>query len=56
MNYFEARLPVIDAWQTWLSLNAIEDLDYKISCDHGQVTLEFFDWERAEEFAQEFGL
>lgn len=45
-----------DAWHQWLAINAVEDLEYQTVYKNEQVSLEFFDWDRAQEFAQEFGL
>jgi hypothetical protein len=45
-----------DAWHSWLAINAILDLDYQVIYKNQQLSLEFFDQDRAEEFAQEFGL
>jgi hypothetical protein len=51
-----ADLVAEDAWHLWLSVNAIEDLEYQVLYKNEQLTLEFFDWDRAQEFAAEFGL
>jgi hypothetical protein len=45
-----------DSWYQWLNLWAIDSLEYSIDLRDNQLSLEFFDWERAQEFAQEFGL
>ncbi len=45
-----------DPWHSWLAINAVEHLDYQIIYKNDQISLEFFDQDRAEEFAQEFGL
>ena len=40
----------------WLTINAIENLDYQTIYKNEQLSLEFFDQDQAEAFAQEFGL
>jgi hypothetical protein len=45
-----------DAWHSWLTINAIENLDYQVIYKNEQLFLEFFDQDHAEAFAQEFGL
>jgi hypothetical protein len=45
-----------DDWHSWLAVNAVENLDYQVIYKNEQVSLKFLDWDRAEEFAQEFGL
>ena len=45
-----------DAWHSWLAVNAIENLDYQVIYKNEQLSLEFFDQDQAEAFAQEFGL
>lgn len=46
-----------DDWNTWCIVNAvIPELEYKIEYSSDQVCIEFFDQDRAQEFAQEFGL
>ncbi len=45
-----------DEWHSWLAVNAIEDLEYHLLYRNDTVILEFFDHDRAQEFAQEFGL
>jgi hypothetical protein len=51
-----AHLVEEDSWHSWLAVNAILDLEYQIIYKNEQVILEFFDMDRAGEFAQEFGL
>lgn len=51
-----ADLVTEDAWHTWLAINAIADLEYQVIYKNEQLILEFFDWDRAQEFALEFGL
>jgi len=45
-----------DSWHSWLAINAVENLDYQVVYRNEQVSLEFFDTDQAEAFAQEFGL
>jgi hypothetical protein len=45
-----------DAWHLWLTINAVENLDYQVIYKNQQLSLEFFDQDQAEAFAQEFGL
>ena len=45
-----------DEWHSWLAVNAIENLDYQTIYKNEQLSLEFFDQDQAEAFAQEFGL
>jgi hypothetical protein len=45
-----------DDWHTWLAVNAVQDLEYQLLYRNDTVIVEFFDQDRAEEFAQEFGL
>lgn len=45
-----------DSWHSWLAVNAIENLEYQVIYKNEQVSLEFFDTDRASEFALEFGL
>jgi hypothetical protein len=45
-----------DAWHAWLAINAVVDLDYQMIYKNEQVSLEFFDLDQAQAFAQEFGL
>jgi len=51
-----ADLVAKDAWHSWLAINAIENLDYQTLYKNEQLILEFFDLDRADEFALEFGL
>jgi hypothetical protein len=51
-----ADLVAEDVWHTWLSINAVLDLDYQVLYKNEQLHLEFFDQDQAEAFAQEFGL
>lgn len=45
-----------DSWHSWLAVNAVVDLEYQLIYKNEQLSLEFFDSDRAEEFALEFGL
>ena len=55
-NLRDRALADNDSWCQWLDCYAIKDLEYSLCIDQNQLTLEFFDWDRAQEFAQEFGL
>jgi hypothetical protein len=45
-----------DSWHSWLAVNAVLDLEYQVIYKNEQLALEFFDTDRADEFALEFGL
>lgn len=45
-----------DSWNTWLVVNAHSGLEYNLAFWEDRVEVEFFDEERSEEFAVEFGL
>ena len=45
-----------DLWHSWLMINALSGLEYQILYWEDRIELEFFDLDRAQEFAQEFGL
>ena len=45
-----------DDWHIWLAINALGGLEYQLLYWSDYIELEFFDHDRAEEFAQEFGL
>ena len=51
-----ADLVTKDEWHSWLAINAVLDIDYQTIYKNEQLILEFFDLDRADEFAQEFGL
>ena len=51
-----ADLVAEDVWHTWLTINAVLDLDYQVLYKNEQLHLEFFDQDQAEAFAVEFGL
>jgi hypothetical protein len=51
-----ADLVTEDLWHSWLAINAVVDLEYQVIYKNEQLSLEFFDSDRAEEFALEFGL
>ena len=51
-----ADLVTEDLWHSWLAINAVVDLEYQLIYKNEQLSLEFFDSDRAEEFALEFGL
>jgi hypothetical protein len=45
-----------DDWHTWLAVNAVQDLEYQLLYRNETVVVEFFEQDRAAEFAQEHGL
>jgi hypothetical protein len=45
-----------DSWHSWLSINALSGLEYQLLYWEDRIEVEFFDLDRAAEFAQEFGL
>jgi hypothetical protein len=45
-----------DDWHIWLAINALGGLEYQLLYWADRIELEFFDHDRADEFAQEFGL
>jgi hypothetical protein len=45
-----------DEWHTWLTTNAQQDLEYQLLYRNETVVVEFFDLDRAAEFALELGL
>jgi hypothetical protein len=45
-----------DSWHSWLAVNAILDLEYQTIYKNQQLAVEFFDLDKAEAFALEFGL
>ena len=45
-----------DEWHTWLAAHAQQDLEYQLLYRNETVVVEFFDLDRAAEFAQELGL
>jgi hypothetical protein len=56
MTYTKLQSQDDGSWHSWLSINCIDCLEYQIASVDDQIVLEFLDWDRAEEFAQEFGL
>ena len=56
MMYTKLQSQDDGSWRTWLEINSLESLEYQIAVDNDHIVLEFLDWDRAEEFAQEFGL
>ena len=51
-----ADLVAEDSWHSWLTENALLDLEYQVIYKNEQLHLEFFDHDKADEFALEFGL
>jgi hypothetical protein len=45
-----------DPWHTWLITSAHSGLEYNLLFWTDRLEVEFYDLDRAEEFAQEFGL
>ena len=45
-----------DSWHSWLSIYAVPGIEYQLVYWEDHVELEFFDLDRSNEFAQEFGL
>lgn len=45
-----------DPWHQWLEINALSGLEYNLIFWEDHIDVEFYDLERAEEFAVEFGL
>ena len=45
-----------DPWHSWLSIYALPSIEYQLVYWEDRVELEFFDLDRNNEFAQEFGL
>jgi len=45
-----------DPWHQWLAINALSGIEYQLLYWEDHIELEFFDQDRAAEFATEFGL
>jgi hypothetical protein len=45
-----------DPWHSWLLTSALSGLEYNLIFWEDRIEVEFYDLERAEEFALEFGL
>lgn len=45
-----------DPWHLWLAVNALSGIEYQLVYWEDRIEVEFFDQDRASEFAQEFGL
>jgi hypothetical protein len=45
-----------DPWHTWLAAHALSAVEYQLLYWEDRIELEFFDQDRADEFALEFGL
>ena len=43
-------------WHAWLSIYAVSQLEFQLLYTPDHVSVEFFDQDRAQEFALEFGL
>jgi hypothetical protein len=46
----------LDSWHQWLSANALSGLEYNLIFWTDRIDVEFFDQDRAQEFALELGL
>jgi len=45
-----------DPWHQWLAAHALTGTEYQLLYWEDRIELEFFDQDRAQEFALEFGL
>ena len=45
-----------DDWHQWLTINALSGLEYQLLYWSDHIELEFYDQDRGDEFAMEFGL
>lgn len=45
-----------DPWWTWLQVHAVSGLEYNLLFWEDHIELEFYDTDRADEFAMEMGL
>ncbi len=45
-----------DPWHSWLLTHALSGVEYNLIFWEDRIDIEFFDDDRAVEFAQEFGL
>ncbi len=45
-----------DPWHQWLAVNALSGIEYQLIYWEDRIEVEFYDVDRAQEFAQEFGL
>ncbi len=43
-------------WHAWLAVNALSAVEYQLLYWPDRIEVEFFDQDRAQEFALEFGL
>ena len=43
-------------WHAWLAAHALSAIEYQLLYWPDHIEVEFYDQDRAEEFAQEFGL
>ena len=45
-----------DPWHIWLAINALSGIEYQLVYWSDHIEVEFYDQDRAAEFALEFGL
>jgi lipopolysaccharide biosynthesis glycosyltransferase len=45
-----------DDWHQWLATHAFSALEYQLIYWEDHIDVEFFDQDRCDEFAQEFGI
>ncbi len=45
-----------DPWHQWLAVHALSGVDYQMIYWEDRIEVEFYDLDRASEFATEFGL
>jgi hypothetical protein len=45
-----------DDWHSWLAINALGGLEYQLLYWETHIELEFFDVDKGQDFALEFGL
>jgi hypothetical protein len=48
--------PSACAWHAWLAINALSAIEYQLRYWPDSIEVEFYDQDRAQEFALEFGL
>ena len=48
--------PSACAWHAWLNVHALSAIEYQLLYHHDHIEVEFYDQDRAQEFALEFGL
>jgi hypothetical protein len=48
--------PSACTWHAWLAINALSAIEYQLLYHPDHIEVEFYDQDRAVEFATEFGL